>query len=76
MTVNANKTLQTSHAASPLGRCVMLFQSELSPSSHLLLFSQSFLTVLIDDRHLGHLCMVDLNVSRQKGIRQQPATQL
>lgn len=45
-------------------------------SSHQLLFSQSFLIDWIDVRHLGHLCVVVLNLSRQKGMRQQPATQL
>lgn len=39
-------------------------------------FSQSFLIVVINVRHLGHLCEVDLNLSRQKGMRQQPATHL
>lgn len=43
---------------------------------HCILFPQSFLMVLIDDRHLGHLWVVDLNLSRQKGMRQQPATHL
>lgn len=43
---------------------------------HQLLISQSVLTTWIVDRHFGHLCVVDLNLSMQKGMRQQPAMQL
>lgn len=30
----------------------------------------------ISVRHLGHLCVIDLNLFMQNGMRQQPATQL
>lgn len=43
---------------------------------HQLLISQSVLTTWIVDRHFGHLCVVDLHLSMQKGMRQQPAMQL
>lgn len=39
-------------------------------------FSQSFVIVRINVPHWGHLCVVLLNVSMQKGMRQQPAAQL
>lgn len=52
--------------------CLLLWKN----CFHQLLISQSVLTTWIVDRHLGHLCVVDLNLSMQKGMRQQPAMQL
>lgn len=37
---------------------------------------QSLLMIWSDDLHFGHLCVVVLNLSKQKGMKQQPARQL
>lgn len=74
MKVNANNSTRELcywRTTSPLRFCSLI-----ASSSHQLLFSQSLLIVRIDVRHLGHLCVVDLHLSKQKGMRQQPATQL
>lgn len=57
--------------------CLILFViawgGKLSPAAF---SSQSFLIVWINVPHRGHLCVVLLNLSMQKGMRQQPAAQL